>query len=45
MYCFKCDWADNTRGMGYKLDKYGLTLVNFKNLVHRGIKLLMSPMC
>jgi hypothetical protein len=32
---FKCDWADNTRDMGYKLDKYGLTLVNFKNLVHR----------
>ena len=42
---FKCDWADNTIGRGYKLDKHNLTLVNFKNLVHRGLKLLMSPMC
>jgi hypothetical protein len=42
---FKCDWTDNTRGRGYKLDKHDLTLVNFKNLVHGGIKLLMSPMC
>ena len=42
---FKCDWANNTKGRGYKLDKHGLTLVNLKNLVHRGIKLLMSPMC
>jgi hypothetical protein len=33
---FKCDWTDNTRGREYKLDKHGLTLVNFKNLVHRG---------
>ena len=33
---FKCDWADNTRDRGYKVDKYGLTLVNFKNLIHVG---------
>jgi hypothetical protein len=33
---FKCDWADNTRGRGYKLDKHDLMLANFKNLVHRG---------
>jgi hypothetical protein len=36
---FKCDWVDNTRGRGYKLDKHGLTLVNFKNLIHRGDKI------
>jgi hypothetical protein len=33
---FKCDWVDNTRDRGWKLDKHSLTLVNFKNLVHRG---------
>ena len=33
---FKCDWADNTRDKGWKVDKHGLTLVNFKNLVHKG---------
>jgi hypothetical protein len=33
---FKCDWADNTRAMGYKVDKNGLMLVNFKNLIHKG---------
>ena len=36
---FKCDWVDNTRGRGYKLDKLGLTLVNFKKLVYRGNKI------
>ena len=40
---FKCDWADNIRGRGYKLDKHGLTLVNFKNLVHRGDKITDEP--
>jgi hypothetical protein len=40
---FKCDWADNTRGRGYKLDKYDLTLVNFKNLVHMGDKIIDEP--
>jgi hypothetical protein len=33
---FKCDWADSTRDRGYKVDEYGLTLVNFKKLVHKG---------
>jgi hypothetical protein len=42
---FKYDWADNTRNRGWKLDKHGLTLVNFKNLVHKGDQLLMSRMC
>jgi hypothetical protein len=40
---FKCDWADNTRGKGYKLDKHDLTLVNFKNLVHKGDKITDEP--
>jgi hypothetical protein len=31
---FKCDWADITRSRGYKVDEYGLTFVNFKNLIH-----------
>jgi hypothetical protein len=34
---FKCGWADNTRDRGYKVDMYGLMLVNFKNLVHKGV--------
>jgi hypothetical protein len=40
---FKCDWTDNTRGRGYKLDKHGLTLVNFNNLVHRGDNITNEP--
>jgi hypothetical protein len=36
---FKCDWADNTRDMGYKVDKHDLILVNFKNFVHRRDKI------
>jgi hypothetical protein len=40
---FKCDWTENTRGRRYKLDKHGLTLVNFKNLVHRGDKIIDEP--
>jgi hypothetical protein len=40
---FKCDWADNTRGRGYKLDKHDLTLVNLKNLVHREDKITDEP--
>jgi hypothetical protein len=31
---FKCDCADITKDMGYKVDEYGITLVNFTNLVH-----------
>jgi hypothetical protein len=37
---FKCYWTDNTRDRGWKLDKHGLTLVNFKNLVHRGDQII-----
>jgi len=33
---FKCDWADTMRGRGYKVDDYGMVLVNFNRLVHRG---------
>jgi len=31
---FKCDWADTTRDIGYKVNEYGLVFVNFKKLVH-----------
>jgi hypothetical protein len=37
---FECDWADNTRGRGYK---HGLTLVNLKNPVHREDKIADEP--
>ena len=41
---FKYDWADNTRDRGYTVDKnYGLMLVNFKNLVHRGDQITNEP--
>jgi hypothetical protein len=33
---FKCDWVDIMRDIGYKVDKCGLVLVNFKNCVNRG---------
>jgi hypothetical protein len=33
---FKCDWADTMRNRGYKVDEYGMVLVNFNRLVHRG---------
>jgi len=33
---FKCDWAGIKKYKGYKEDEYGLTLVNFKNLIHMG---------
>jgi hypothetical protein len=33
---FKCEWADTTRDRGYKVDEYGMVLVNFNRLVHRG---------
>jgi hypothetical protein len=33
---FKCDWAGTTRDRGYKVDEYGMILVNFNCLVHRG---------
>ena len=38
---FKYDWVDSTRDHGYTVDKnYGLTLVNFKNIVHRGDQII-----
>ena len=40
---FKCDWADHTKDRGWKVDKHGLTLVNFKNLVHRGNQIIDEP--
>jgi hypothetical protein len=40
---FKCDWMNNTRDNGCKLDKHGLMLVNFKNLVHKGDKITNEP--
>ena len=40
---FKCKWANNTRGKGYKEDKYGLIFVNFKNLVHKGDLITDEP--
>jgi hypothetical protein len=33
---FKCDWADTTRDKGYKVDEYGMKLVSFNRLVHKG---------
>jgi hypothetical protein len=40
---FKCDWSDNTKDWGYKVDKYGLTLVNLKNLIHREDQITDEP--
>jgi hypothetical protein len=41
---FKCDWANNTRDWGYPVNKnYGLTLVNFKNYVHKGDQITNEP--
>jgi hypothetical protein len=40
---FKCDWADITRDRGYKIDEYGITLVNFTNLVHTGERITDDP--
>ena len=40
---FKCDQADNTRDEGYRVDENGITLVNFKNLVHTGERITDEP--
>jgi hypothetical protein len=40
---FKCDWADNTRYRGYKVDEYGIMLVNFKNFIHTGKQVIDEP--
>ena len=39
---FKCD-LDNTKDRGYKVDEYGITLVNFKNLIHTGEQITDEP--
>jgi hypothetical protein len=40
---FKFDWADNTRDKGYRLDKNGIMLVNFKNLIYIGEWITNEP--
>jgi hypothetical protein len=40
---FKCDWTDSTRDREYKVDKYGLIFVNFKNFVHMGEMITNEP--
>jgi len=40
---FKCDWADIRKDRGWSEDEYGITLVNFKNLIHKGEKILDDP--
>jgi hypothetical protein len=36
---FKCDWADIRNDRGWLEDEYGITLVNFKNLIYMGEKI------
>jgi hypothetical protein len=36
---FKCDWADIRKDRAWSEDEYGITLVNFKNLIHMGDKI------
>ncbi|XP_057756880.1 uncharacterized protein LOC130976127 [Arachis stenosperma] len=31
---FKCIWVDTTLNKGIKIDKFGITFVNFSNLIH-----------
>ncbi|CAL0327655.1 unnamed protein product [Lupinus luteus] len=31
---FKCDWIDTTLNKGIKIDKFGITNVNFSHLIH-----------
>lgn len=40
---FKCDWADTMRDRGYKVDDYGMVLVNFDRLVHSGDQKTNDP--
>jgi len=40
---FKCDWADIRKDRGWLEDEYGITLVNFKNLIHMGDNILDDP--
>jgi hypothetical protein len=36
---FKCDWANIRKDRKWSEDEYGITLVNFKNLIHTGDKI------
>jgi hypothetical protein len=40
---FKCDWADTTRDIRYKVNEYGLVFVNFKKLFHTGKLIIDEP--
>jgi hypothetical protein len=40
---FKCDWACVRKDRGYSEDEYGITLVDFKNLIHTGEKISDDP--
>jgi len=40
---FKCEWVDPTPNKGTKVDKFGITSVNFSRLVHTGAKEIDEP--
>ena len=40
---FKCNWANIKKNRGYKEDEYGLTLVNFNNLIYMGERITDEP--
>jgi hypothetical protein len=40
---FKCDWADIEKNKGYKEDEYGIPLVSFKRLIHKGDRITDDP--
>lgn len=40
---FKYDWADVTRGKGFKEDEFVSSLVNFSHLVHTGNRITDNP--
>jgi hypothetical protein len=40
---FKCNCVDTAKDRGYKIDDYGLVLVNFNHLVHRGELIIDEP--
>jgi hypothetical protein len=40
---FKCDCANIRKDRGWSEDEYGITLVNFKNLIYTGEKISDDP--
>jgi len=40
---FKCEWAGIRKDRGCSKDEYGITLMNFKNLIHTGEKISNDP--